>query len=256
MARRPSDRFLSANRPPPKSAENRLLAALPDTDYDRIVPSLDVLPLKLKQILHAPLKPVRHIYFPREGFCSQLTVLANGRMIEVATIGREGAVGLLSGAGDGSVPSATMVQGPTRTSVRMPMKMFTEEMDRGGAFFDLVSRYRLALVRFIMQSTACNAAHTVEERLARWLLTAQDHLGSDVFPLTQEFVAMMLGVTRPSVSEVAGTLQRAGLIKYRRGEVTVVDREQLRAAACECYAITATFVRRTTNLAASPRSAR
>lgn len=257
MARSRSEHVPSANRPPPpRRDQNRLLAALPAADYDRIVPPLDVLPLKLKHLLHEPFRPVRHIYFPRDGFCSQVTVLRNGRMIEVATIGREGAVGLLNGPDHRPVASATMVQGPTSTSVRMPTAVFQEEMNRRGAFFDLVSRYRLALVRFIMQSTACNVAHTVEERLARWLLTAQDHLRSDVFPLTQEFVAMMLGVTRPSVSEVAGTLQRAGLITYRRGEVRVVDREQLQAAACECYAITAAIVRRASALPGPSSSAR
>lgn len=256
MAKGPSDRFACANSPRLKGNENWLLAALPDADYDRIVPPLDVLPLKIRHILHQPRRPVRHIYFPRDGFCSQVTVLRNGRMIEVATIGREGAVGLLSGPDERPVASATMVQGPTSTSVRMPAAVFRVEMERRGPFFDLVSRYRLALVRFIMQSTACNVAHTVEERLARWLLTAQDHLRSDVFPLTQEFVAMMLGVTRPSVSVVASTLQRAGLITYRRGQVRVVDREQLLAAACECYAITEALVRRTTHLPAPRPSAR
>jgi DNA-binding transcriptional regulator YhcF (GntR family) len=130
-------------------------------------------------------------------------------------------------------------------------------MDRRGPFYDLVSRYRLALVRFIMQSTACNAVHTVEERLARWLLTAHDLRRTREFPLTQEFVAMMLGVTRPTVSDVAATLQRAGLITYRRGFLTIVDRERLEAATCECYAITAAIVasfKRRGRVAAVPRT--
>ena len=165
-------------------------------------------------------------------------------MVEVATIGREGVVGLLGDSGHGPVTSATMVQAPTSTSVKMPAAFFRQEMTRRGPFFDLVSRYRFALVRFIMQSTACNAVHTVEERLARWLLTAEDHLRTNAFPLTQELAAMMLGVTRPTVSDVAATLQRAGLITYHRGFVTIVDRERLEAAACECYAITAAVVDR------------
>jgi CRP-like cAMP-binding protein len=243
VAKSRSSHVPSANRPPPKPDENLLLAALPAADYARIVPPLEVVPLKLKHILHQPGKPIRDIYFPSDGFCSELTVLADGRMVEVATIGREGAVGLLGDAGDGPVCSATMVQAATSTSIKMPTRAFQHEMDQRGAFFDVISRYRLTLVRFIMQSTACNAVHTVEERLARWLLTAQDHLRTNMFPLTQEFVAMMLGVTRPTVSEVAATLQRAGLITYRRGFVTIVDRERLEAAACECYAITAAIVR-------------
>ena len=226
----------------PSRNGNFVLAALPDSDYQRIVPSLEVMPLRLKQILHQPGTPIRDIYFPDDGFVSELTVLPDGRMVEVATIGREGVVGLLADAGRGPVISATMVQAATSNAVRMPTAVFRAEMDQRGAFFELVSRYRVALVRFVMQSTACNAVHTVEQRLARWLLIAQDHLRAGVFPLTQEFVAMMLGTTRPTVSEVAGTLQRAGLITYHRGFVTIVDRERLEAAACECYAITAAIV--------------
>jgi CRP-like cAMP-binding protein len=108
-------------------------------------------------------------------------------------------------------------------------------MDRRGVFYELMTRFAQALVGFIMQSTACNAVHTVEQRLARWLLMARDRMGRDDFPLTQEFVAMMLGASRPTVTVVAGTLQKAGLIKYRHGRVTIVDRESLEAASCECY---------------------
>jgi CRP-like cAMP-binding protein len=241
MATARSSHDPSANRPPPRDG-NLLLAALPPSDYDRIVTPLEVVPLRLKQILHQPGTPIRDVYFPDAGFVSELAVLSDGRMVEVATIGREGVVGAFGDSGTGPVTSASMVQAATSTSVKMPAASFKREMDQRGAFYELVSRYRFALVRFIMQSTACNAVHTVEERLARWLLTAEDHLRSNVFPLTQEFVAMMLGVTRPTVSEVAGTLQRAGLITYRRGFVTIVDHERLQTAACECYGITAAIV--------------
>jgi CRP-like cAMP-binding protein len=112
---------------------------------------------------------------------------------------------------------------------------FRREMDRRGPFYELLTHYTQALVGFIMQSTACNAVHTVEQRLARWLLMARDRMGRDDFPLTQEFVAMMLGATRPTVTVVAGTLQRAGLITYHRGHVTIVDRDKLESASCECY---------------------
>ena len=108
-------------------------------------------------------------------------------------------------------------------------------MDRRGAFYELLTRYGQALVGFIMQSTACNAVHSVEQRLSRWLLLAHDRVGKDAFPLTQEFAAMMLGTSRPTVTVVAGTLQKAGLIKYHRGYVTVVNRKNLEAATCECY---------------------
>jgi CRP-like cAMP-binding protein len=108
-------------------------------------------------------------------------------------------------------------------------------MERRGAFHELMAHFAQALFGFVAQSTACNAIHSVEQRLARWLLMAQDRMGSDEFPLTQEFVAMMLGASRPTVTVVAGTLQKAGLIKYRHGRVTIVDRETLEAASCECY---------------------
>ena len=128
-----------------------------------------------------------------------------------------------------------MVQAETDTCYRMSAEAFRKEMDRHGAFYDLLTRYGQALVGFIMQSTACNAVHSVDQRLSRWLLLAHDRVGRDEFPLTQEFAAMMLGTSRPTVTVVAGMLQKAGLIKYHRGRVTVVDRERLEAASCECY---------------------
>jgi CRP-like cAMP-binding protein len=117
----------------------------------------------------------------------------------------------------------------------MNVDAFRREINRRGAFHELMARYAQALFGFVAQSTACNAIHSVEQRLARWLLMAQDRMGSDEYPLTQEFVAMMLGASRPTVTVVAGTLQKAGLIKYRHGRVTIVDRENLEAASCECY---------------------
>jgi CRP-like cAMP-binding protein len=156
-------------------------------------------------------------------------------MVEVATIGREGMIGV-SAVMDGTpVTSAAMVQGETDTCYRMKVEAFRREVDRRGAFHELMAHYAQALFGFVAQSTACNAVHSVEQRLARWLLMAHDRMGSDEFALTQEFVAMMLGATRPTVTVVAGTLQRAGLITYHRGHVTIVDREQLESASCECY---------------------
>jgi CRP-like cAMP-binding protein len=225
----------AANRPPPTGNPNRLLAALPSADYARILPSLTVVPLKLKSVLHKPGDPIRDVYFPGGGFCSMLTVLEDGSMVEIATIGREGMVGV-SAILDGSpVTSIAMVQGQADTCYRMKVDAFRREIDRRGAFHELMAHYAQALFGFVAQSTACNAIHSVEQRLARWLLMARDRMGSDDFPLTQEFVAMMLGASRPTVTVVAGTLQKAGLIKYRHGHVTIMDRESLEAASCECY---------------------
>ncbi len=233
--RRPSP----ANRPPPAQDNgNLLLAALPADEYERISHSLDTVPLKLKTVIHRAGDPIDHVYFPGGGFCSMLTVLKDGGMVEVATIGREGMVGVAAVLDGNPVSSTSMVQGETNTCYRMTADAFRREMDRRGVFYELLTHYAQALIGFIMQSTACNAVHSVEQRLARWLLMAQDRMSSDDFPLTQEFVAMMLGASRPTVTIVAGTLQKAGLITYRRGQVTIVDRQGLEAASCECYRAT------------------
>ena len=167
-----------------------------------------------------------------------LTVLKDGGMVEVATIGREGMVGITAVLDGNPLSSTSMVQGETDTCYRMKADAFRREMDRRGVFYELVTHYAQALVGFIMQSTACNAVHSVEQRLARWLLMARDRMESDHFPLTQEFAAMMLGASRPTVTIVARTLQKAGLITYRRGHLTIVDGKRLEAASCECYRTT------------------
>lgn len=220
---------------PPPPVRNHLLAAIPPGDFRRISPALDVIPLKLKQFLHRPGEPIEHVYFPGGGFGSMLAVLEDGSMVEVATIGREGLAGTAALHDGSPATSATMVQAEMAICYRMTADAFRREMDRHGAFSQLINRYAQALVGVIMQSTAYNAVHTVEQRLARWLLMAGDRVESHEFTLTQEFVSMMLGVTRPRVTVVAGTLQKAGLIRYHRGRVTIVDRERLEAASCECY---------------------
>jgi CRP-like cAMP-binding protein len=237
----------SANRPPPSHNQNRLLAALPAADYARILPLLTVVPLKLKDILHKPGDPIRDVYFPGGGFCSMLTVLEDGEMVEVATIGREGMVGVSAVLDGTPVTSAAMVQGETDICYRMKVDAFRREIERRGAFHELTAHYAQALFGFVAQSTACNAIHSVEQRLARWLLMARDRMDRNDFPLTQEFVAMMLGASRPTVTVVAGTLQKAGLIKYRHGHVSIVDGESLEAASCECYRAATTLLKSVTD---------
>ena len=251
---------MSAKRTPTRSANapsappsNRLLTALPRADQDRLRSTLDVVALPVKQILHRPGGPIDYVYFPTLGFCSELTVLESGAMVEVATVGGEGMVGIFAIDDAEPAPSVSMVQAAMDGCYRLPAERFREEMNRGGAFRALMNRYLQAHVGSIMQSTACNAIHTVEQRLARWLLMAHDRVGSNAFPLTQEFVAMMLGVSRPAVTIVAGTLQAAGLITYRRGHVAILDREQLEAASCECYRVVARLLASVTR---SPSSAR
>ena len=233
----------SANRPPPSSRgrpslaenQNRLLAALPLDVYTRVASNLESIQLPLKEFLYKPGESIAHVYFPGGGFCSIVTVLADGSMVEVATIGREGMLGLSTVSGGHRGASAAMVQGESDLWYRLPMVAFRHEMELQGPFYELLTAYAQALTGVIMQSTACNAVHSIEQRLARWLLMAHDRMGRDEFALTQEFVAMMLGATRPTVTIVAGTLQRAGLITYHRGQLTIVDRKALESASCECY---------------------
>jgi CRP-like cAMP-binding protein len=230
------------SRPPPPSVLNRLLAALPAADRDRLLPTLDIVPLKLKHIVHKAGERLEYVYFPGGGFLSIVTVLQDGRMVEVATVGREGAVGVTMALENAPMTSATMVQGESDICYRMPAQAFRREMDKRGAFYELLTRYGQAHIGVVMQATACNAVHTVEQRLARWLLMAHDRMVADEFPLTQEFVAMMLGATRPTVSVVAGMLQKAGLITYHHGRVAIMDRSKLESASCECYAAATTLL--------------
>jgi len=175
VTRRPSRASGGADQP----VENDLLAALPPADRNRIVPTLDVTPLALKALVQKSGDPVQYVYFPGGGFLSVVTVLEDGGMVEVATVGREGAVGV-SGAVEGTnAEAAAIVQGETERCYRMTAEAFRREMDRRGAFYDLLTRYAHAFVSFIMQSTACNAVHSVEQRLARWLLMAQDRMATN-----------------------------------------------------------------------------
>jgi CRP-like cAMP-binding protein len=226
----------SADRPHQSHVvHNRLLAALPEDEYHRIATTLDIVPLIVKACLHKSGQPIQHVYFPGGGFCSLVTVLADGSMVEIATVGREGMVGAAAMWNGRTDMSTAIVQGESDTCYRMPVHAFRSEIARHGRFAELVTHFSQALFGFVAQSTACNAVHSVEQRLARWLLTAGDRMERDDFPLTQELVAMMLGTTRPTVTVVAGALQKSGLIDCHRGHVKILDRKQLETASCECY---------------------
>jgi CRP-like cAMP-binding protein len=243
-------RLPTTNRSPPT---NDLLAALDPADFERIAPALVIVPLTLKEFLYRPREPISHVYFPGGGFVSVVIVLEDGGMVEVATIGREGMLGTSAMLYGDLSPAAALVQAETDTCYRMPVTAFRGELNRRGPFYYLMNHYADALGGFIMQSAACNAVHSVEQRLSRWLLMAHDRVGRDDFPLRQEFVAMMLGATRPTVTAVAGTLERAGLIMYQRGYVTIVDRENLEAASCECYRTATDLLRNVTRRSESQR---
>ena len=232
------------NRPSPKS-RNLLLAALPQDEYDRLRPKLEIVSLKARQVLHSPGAPAKYVYFPRCGFLSSTIVMENGAMVEVATIGREGMSGLSTKGPAGAVPTNTLVvvQGDCDCCYQMAAEDFRREMDDCDAFMERVTHYGEAFLGVVMQSTGCNAAHGVEQRLAKWLLMADDRMEAAEFPLTQEFVAMMLGATRQTVTVVAGELQKAGFITYQRGKIRIVNRKGLEAASCECYKVSANLLR-------------
>jgi CRP-like cAMP-binding protein len=222
-----------------QSGENRLLAALPHDDYQRLLPSLELVHIELRQVLHRSREPIAHAYFPRSGMVSLVTIMDDGAAVEVASIGREGLVGLPIhlGAAVMSVQALCLIPGE---AVRVRADVVREEVQRRGALHELLQRYALAVFNDIVQTAACNLLHRMDGRCARWLLMTQDRLGADEFPLTQEFLAQMLGARRASVSEVASRLQSAGVIRYRRGRLTIADRHRLEAEACECYRKVAT----------------
>ena len=165
------------------------------------------------------------------------TVLQDGTMIESATVGSEGFLGMEAVLGSDVAAGETMMQVPDTNAEYLPVRIFRAELERRGPLFDCVQRYSQALMTLMMHSTACIAVHPVQERCCRWLLMTHDRVGRDDFHLSQEFLAIMLGSTRPTVSLVASTLQKAGLITYTHGHMRIVDRPGLEAASCECYGV-------------------
>jgi CRP-like cAMP-binding protein len=227
-----------SSRPPPveKQSPNKLLAALPASDYQRILPSLTTIPIKFKQVLHRNGAKINTVYFLGGGVGSVTNVMADGRMVEVATIGNEGVIGGITVLLGGDVsPGEAFIQVQDGDGQSMPVEAFKKELLRRGPFFDLMGRYGQALQILGMQSIACNSLHSVEERCSRWLLMTQDRVNGDELHLTHEFLGYMLGVRRPTVSLVLGTLQKAGVIHNGNKKITVVDREGLEGTACECY---------------------
>jgi len=218
------------------SGKNRLLATLPRDDYNRLLPHLEKVSLPLREILYEANGPIPHVFFPLNGVVSLVITMEGGFTLEVGTIGNEGMVGTPVFLGSESSPTKAISQ-VAGDALRMDTKVFHKEMKRRGALYGLVQRYTQAMINQISQSTVCNHRHSVEKRMCRWLLMSHDRVGADKFSLTQEFLAQMLGVRRPTVTAVAGKLQKAGLITYHRGMLTVLDRKGLEAASCECYQV-------------------
>ena len=218
---------------PPSS--NKLLASLPQEDYQRIARGLRSVPMNLRDVLQKQDQPIEDVYFPGGGAFSLVKTLQDGKVAEVATVGSEGAVGASVFFGQRIADCEALVQVKGPGAQVMSAELFNAEMERRGAFYNRVVRYNQALMSQIMQTTVCNGLHSAEQRCCRWLLMTRDRAGKDEFELTHEFLAMMLGVRRPTVTLVANELQKAGLIAYRRGFVTIVDSQKLEASSCECY---------------------
>jgi CRP-like cAMP-binding protein len=225
-----------SDRPPAGSRpRNKLLASLPPEAFDRLRPHLRTQPTKAKQLFQELDAPIRDVVFLNGGVASLTTALKDGTVIEAATTGIEGFLGVDAFFGGETATARTMLQVPDTDAEFLAVSEFRRELDRRGPFFDHVQRYARGLMSLMMQSIACVAAHEVQERCCRWLLMTHDRIGRDEFQLSHEFLAMMLGSTRPTVTIVAGTLQKAGLITYRHGRITILDREGLESASCECY---------------------
>jgi CRP-like cAMP-binding protein len=217
--------------------QNRLLASLPLADYTRILKYLRMTTAVTGRTLSEPGAPVRDVYFPNGGVFSVTNQMRDGELVEVATIGREGMLGVGVFLGDRSGTGRTFLQVPDGPVVSMTARRFIQESAGDGPFRDVVGRYAQANLLQIMQCAACNALHNVRQRCCRWLLQTQDRVEGENFLLKHEFLAIMLGVQRPTVTLVMGRLQASGVISSRYGHIRVLKRKRLEQASCECYEV-------------------
>jgi CRP-like cAMP-binding protein len=215
---------------------NRLLAALPSADLALLNRQLKETPLSRGMVLQEAGEHVEDVWFIDDGIVSLLVPMRHGDAIEIATVGHEGAIGSLAGLGPRRSHTGAVVQ-VAGSACRIPVSRFRKAAAESPAVRDLIILYSEMLLAQVQQSAACNALHDVEARLSRWLLQAHDRVHTSTIPLTHEFLSQMLGVSRPTVTVVANELQKAGLIRYRRGQVEIRDRPGLEARACECYEV-------------------
>lgn len=215
---------------------NRFLASLPAAAFERLEPHLQLVDLPTGLVLYEADQLLDTVYLPHDAVVSIVAVMRDGGIAEMATVGREGVAGYSWAEGERTAPGRHVIQLPGRGS-RMPLERLQQVVDDSPAAQRLLLRYLEAFLRETMQLAACNALHTVEARCARWILMTEDRVGSPKLRLTQEFLGEMLGVQRTTVSLVARSLERAGLIANRRGQIEVLDRAGLRAASCECYQV-------------------
>lgn len=216
--------------------QNHLLAALPEDELARLLPGLELVPLPLADAVYESGVPMRHVYFPTTSIVSLLYVMEDGSSAEIAVVGNEGIVGVSLFMGGETTPSRAVVQSAGH-AYRLKGQLLKDEFYRAGPMQRLLLRYTQALLTQMAQTAVCNRHHSLDQQLCRWLLLSLDRLPSAELVMTQELIANMLGVRREGVTEAAGNLQRAGLIEYHRGHITVLDREGLEARSCECYAV-------------------
>jgi CRP-like cAMP-binding protein len=219
--------------------QNHLLDALPSSDYERLAPHLELVPLKLGDALYEPGVRLRHVYFPTTSIVSLLYVMEDGASAEIAIVGNEGILGISLFMGGDSTPSRAVVQSAGH-AFRLKAELLKTEFARFGPTMYLLLRYTQALITQMSQTAVCNRHHSVDQQLCRWLLLSLDRLSSSELSMTQDLIANMLGVRREGVTDAAGKLQDAGLIRYRRGKITVLDRPAVEARSCECYQVVKT----------------
>ena len=216
--------------------ENRLLAALPDAEWARWLPQLEPVEMPLGKVLYESGSKLTHVYFPTTSIVSLLYVMEDGASAEIAVVGHEGIVGISLFMGGETTPSRAVVQS-AGLAFRLKANVMMQEFNRAGPVLHLLLRYTQALITQMAQTAVCNRHHSLDQQLCRWLLLSLDRLHSNEIVMTQELIANMLGVRREGVTEAAGNLQQAGLIRYRRGHITVLDRARLEQRTCECYAV-------------------
>ena len=219
--------------------QNHLLDALPADDYDRLAPHLELIPMGLGDVLYESGAELRYVYFPTTSIISLLYVMEDGASAEIAIVGNEGILGISLFMGGETTPSRAVVQSAGH-AFRLKAELLKNEFGRYGPTMHLLLRYTQAMITQMAQTAVCNRHHSVDQQLCRWLLLSLDRLTSNELSMTQELIANMLGVRREGVTEAAGKLQEAGLIHYRRGQITVINRPGLEARACECYRVVKT----------------
>jgi CRP-like cAMP-binding protein len=216
--------------------DNHILDALPDEERDRLFPHLSFVSMPLGKVLYESGETLKHIYFPTDSIVSLLYVMKDGASAEIAVVGNEGAIGVALFMGGETTPSRAIVQS-AGSAYRLEGKRLKLEFNRHGQMLHVLLRYTQSLITQMAQTAVCNRHHSVNQQLCRWLLLSLDRLQSNELKMTQELIANMLGVRREGVTTAAGELQKAGVIRYSRGKITVIDRAKLEQLSCECYSV-------------------